>query len=308
MTIRSAIEAMQAVPEAGEIVVCDNSDPKYRETAIELIPREYRRNGKVKVVTLDKPCFTKARHLAIEHANGEYIFCVDSHVQFGYNVLKDSIEFMDSRKFKGFGHPPVNWAGQGEGARRHSWKLDRTLKGAWGYRVDQAQKIEGKYMPWICNREWFLDINGYGCLADKHVSWGGAEMMLQHKAWMLGGENWAIPCRSIIHQGPHSKVPHENEPEDNPWDSFYNYRYRTYGPSGDYPVGIGWMVAYYVLGGMKAREYLLNNPHEINPKFSINVADHWDLSVVIGKEDREFIKQRQVMTLWDFAENKPWLN
>ena len=301
VTIRDAIEAMKGVDYPGEIVVCDNSEPHYREQMYGLIPRQYRKDGTIKVVELDKPCFTMARRMAAQRSRGEYVFCVDSHVLFGRNVLKDSIDFMESMKDKpiGFGHPPVNWAGQGEGAKRHSWDFSKSAKGAWGYKVNKNQKIEGKYMPWIARKNWYLNtLRDYGCLADKYVSWGGAEMLQQHKAWCLGYENWAIDTDPVIHLGPYSKIAQED----------FGYKYRVYRESGDYPVGIGWLVAFYVLGGQEAKEYVRKNEQSINQKFGITVGEHWDLAVEIGKEDREWFNSVAVMDLWEMLEKKPWTN
>lgn len=303
VTIRTAIEAMKGVDAPGEIVVCDNSDKEFREYAVSMIPRQYIKNKTVRLCYLDDPCFTAARMMAANWANGEYLFCVDSHVMFGRDVLKDSVEFMDSMKGTpvGFAHPPINWAGQGEGAKRHSWELRKTPRGHWGYKVDKACKIPGKYMPWICNRNWYIsNLKGYGCLAEKMVSWGGAEMLQQHKSWMLGYQNWAIPTDPIIHIGPFSRLANNDA---------FDYKYRVYGDSGQYPVGIGWLVAYYVLGGEDARYYIVDHEASaVNPKLNISIDKHWDTAVEIGKEEREWMLKNQMMSLWEMLEVKPWLS
>lgn len=236
ITVRSAIEELSAVPGGGEVIVVDNSDPHIQKVVADVFPGRYVKRNKIRIFYQDFPCLFTAREEAARQAKGDYIFCVDSHCIFGHDSIINAVHFMNRHKREpiGFGHVPVNWLCQHEETARHDMKM---IHGSWGKLYDYERPISWKGMPWICRRSWFLEqLNGYGLFAKHKLAWGGGDMYLGLKAWMLGYENWAIPSRPVIHIGPL------------PVSLRQFHAYRVYSKSGDTTQYVGWVAALLSMG------------------------------------------------------------
>lgn len=313
LTVRSALEELKAVSGGSEIIVVDNSDKHFWQVQEEgkvrkgpvhgMIPHRYINRGDVVLLRQEEPCFTKARMTAAEHASGEYLYCVDSHVLFGRDVLRDAVAFMNQQEKNpkmGFGHSPICWAGQHESTKKHQLAPKPGAHHGWnwdGY-YNKPSRMSWKFMPWICRRDWYLNtLRGYGCLADHMIGWGGAELLQQCKALMLGYENWAIPGSPVIHIGPYGSLDRQQT----------GYRYRTYGSSGNGPPGIGVLAAWYVLLGEEGYEHVLSHQNRMQSRYGMTLTPElWDQARNIAKEEHEWLKERQVMTYWQLLEEQPW--
>jgi glycosyltransferase involved in cell wall biosynthesis len=300
VTVRSAIEALKAIRGQSEIVICDNSDQQIFDILNMVIPGQYLQEQKVRIIRQDYPCFSSARMTAAREAKGKYIFCVDSHVLFGHNVIGRAVAAMDDASDKiGFIHPPANWSHQGENYGRHDIDMDLTPWGMWNRRYTKPTKISWGFQPWICRRDWYLNIlNGYGAIAYNHLAWGGAEMHQEVKAILLGYENWAIPSSPVIHIGPFNKRIVELTP----------YKYRVYCKSGEYPAGLGILVAFYVWGGDDMKKEAYKIADRLKNRHGLCIDEWWDTARTLGESERQWLSQKQVMTYWEMMENKPWLS
>jgi len=303
VTLNDAIEAMKGLDCESEIILVDNSDKKFYELMPIAYPVGFIKKHHLKVFRLERPSFTAARMMAAEKASGEYIFCVDSHVLFGHNTLRDSIAFMDSMKHNpqmGFGHPPVRWAHQGDAAVKHTLQYSDlgTPWGQWGPSITRNQKIFWKFMPWIANREWYLNVlKGYGSHAKHFISWGGAEMLQQIKSWMLGYEQWGIMTDPIIHIGPYTPEVVKTG----------QYKYRTYSDSGTGPHGLGVLIAFYVLGGpVDGLKHAKLSEQRILNRHHIAVNDYWPTAMKYGKEEHEWLMANKKYGYLELLEKKPW--
>src|SRR4030042_1747633 len=271
VTIRSIIEGLFPLgPGAGEIVVCDNSDGQIYKLLLSTLPTGYIREGLLKILHQPFPCLFSAREAAAAAAKGDYILCLDSHMLVGHNSISSLVEFMDRHQDDvtlGFAHAPLSWAHQHESRAKHDRDMTRGELGPWGTAYDYERTITWKGMPWICRRSWFLDkdkgLNGYGARSEYHVSWGGGDMHIGIKPWLLGFKNWAVPCRPCIHIGPFPKIDMDGKNKNltkvgNPTSD--DYRYRLYSSSGEFPHTFGFLVSCFVLGGeamMKRNEAMI---------------------------------------------------
>jgi len=303
ITLNNAIEMLKTIDMDGEIVIVDNSDQKFYELMPIAYPTGWLKNGWVRVFRQEEPGFTTARMTAAKEAKGEYIFCVDSHVLFGLNTLKDSIDFMDRHKDDeklGFGHPPIRWAHQGPAAVKHTLKVsDRGLpNGGWDCSYSKERRMFWKFMPWICRREWFLDtLRGYGTHATERLSWGGAEQLMQVKSLMLGYENWAIPTDPVMHIGPYTPDVIKTG----------QYKYRTYTANGNKPHGFGLLVAFAVLGGpITGKAHCQLNLKQFVNRHKFAPLERWDEVWEMSKAEHKWLEERKV---WDYEKllrEKPW--
>jgi len=303
VTLNNAIEMLKTIDMDGEIVICDNSDPNIYKLMPIAYPNGWLKKKWVRVIRQEEPCFTSARMTAAKEAKGEYLFCVDSHVLFGLNTLRDSIAFMDSRKDDeklGFGHPPIRWAHQGPAAIKHTLRVspEGLPNGGWDCGYTKTQKMYWKFMPWICRRDWYLNtIKGYGTHANAMLSWGGAETIQQVKSLMMGFENWAIHTDPVIHIGPYTPEVVKTG----------QYKYRTYSANGNFPHGFGVLASYMVIAGEKLGYQMAKKGEaSFTARHNIAVDTYWRQAIEVGKAEHEWLMSVKKYTYPELIVQKPW--
>lgn len=306
ITVRSCIEELKPLGhENSEIVICDNSDRHIYNSLPSVIPPKYISDGLVKIVRQNFPCLFTAREEAVRYSTGKYILCVDSHCLIGRDMILDLVNFMDiyqaDDKTTGFCHAPINWAHQHEERSKHDRDISVNELGDWNTAYSHPKTITWKGMPWICRRSWFLEeLQSYGALSEHRISWGGGDMHLGTKAWLLGFKNWAVPTSPCIHIGPFPKIDQgENK------NVTKIGKYRLYANSGQGPHTIGFLVSCYVLGG---EPMMLRNKAVITERFGkfIDVDKCWDQAKKYGKREKQWLDKHKVMTFEQFLETKPW--
>lgn len=305
ITLCSVLEGLVPFGAEGELVICDNSDEQFRPAVAGVVPAGYLRDGRIKLIEQPFACLFTARERAAKSAEGKYILCLDSHMLVGHNMITDMVEFMESHGPEiGFGHAPINWAHFHESRARHDRVVTEHELGPWGGIHATACRITWKGMPWICHRDWFLnDLKGYGALSEHRLSWGGGDMHIGYKPWLLGFENWAIPCRAGIHIGPFPSLAGGKAPGDDP---FALNKYRVYKDSGHGPACLGFLVSCYVLGG---EEMMQRNAPMITKRFGqyINVQRQWDKAKALGQGERDRILRDQVCSFDELMARPPWV-
>src|SRR3972149_21538 len=315
VTVRSCIEELRPLGKgAGEVIVVDNSDKKIRDHLRGALPTGYCRDGTLKLFYQDFPCLFTARELAAEKAVGEYIICLDSHMIVGRDSIKDLVSFMDRRyndPTLGFAHAPISWAHQHESRARHDRNISRHELGPWGTAYDHERMITWKGMPWICRRSWFLDkdkgLNGYGALSEHRVSWGGGDMHIGIKPWLLGFKNWAVPTNSCIHIGPFPRIGNNGNSNEAflAKDLNDHEKYRRYTSSGNFPHPFGFLVSCYVLGG---EPMMQRNRKALTERFGkyINIDKWWSKAIEIGTNEKNRLEVRKIMSFEQLLTSKPW--
>ncbi len=315
VTVRSCIEGLYPLGKGGgEIVIVDNSDKEAYQLLNSALPTGYIREGTLKLLRQDFPCLFSARETAAGKATGDYIMCLDSHMLVGHDSIEKLVDFMDRHQESemGFAHAPLSWAHQHEDRAKHDRDMAQSELGPWGIAYKDERPITWKGMPWICRRTWFLDrdkgLNGYGALAKHRVSWGGGDMHIGVKPWLLGFRNWAVPCRPCIHIGPFPKLdlaPGDGNSTKVAKDFRERDKYRLYSSSGNYPHTFGFLVSCYVLGGEPMME---RNRKVITDKFGryLDLNKWWAKAIELGKEERQWLLKRQVMTFEELLRKQPW--
>lgn len=316
VTVRSVIEELRPLgPGRGEIVIADNSDRSIFDIVKAAIPSGYCRDGLVKIVRQPFPCLFSARELAARESSGDYILCLDSHMLVGRDGILELTNFMDRHsddKDLGFAHAPISWAHQHESRAKHDRDMSRSELGPWGTRYYKERTITWKGMPWICRKEWFLNnttgLGGYGSLSKHHISWGGGDMHIGVKPWMLGFKNWAVPTNPFVHIGPFPKLDinpkNPNEVEIVKEVTNQN-KYRLYNESGNYPHAFGFLVSCYVLGG---EPMMRRNKDMIKDRFGrfINVELSWKKAIELGQEEKDWLDARKKYSFEELLAARPW--
>jgi len=298
VTVNSCIEELRPLGlENCEIVICDNSDEAIYKSLRSYIPIGYLRTHLIKISRQSFPCLFTAREQAISDSSGTYIACVDSHMIIGRDMFLHLVNFMEGNKDDktlAFVHAPINWAHHHSNYSRHDRDMSKNELGDWGKAYTYSRPITWKGMPWICRKTLWKTIHGYGALADHKVSWGGGDMHIGIKPWLLGYKNWAIPSNAAIHIGP---FPSKTKSPD--------YQYRLYSSSGSFPHTFGFLVSCYILGGepmMKRNEPILTK------RFGkyIDTKKWWSKAMEIGKEEKAWLDENKTMTFEQLLERRPW--
>ena len=309
VTIRSCIEELKPLgPGQGEIVICDNSDEEVYSRLNSIIPAGYVKDGTIKVLRQDFPCLFSARETAAKAASSPYILCLDSHMIVGRDMILDLVSFMQRQgNGIGFAHAPISWSHQHESRARHDRNMSEHELGPWGTVYSSERTITWKGMPWICRKDWFLnELNGYGALSEHHLSWGGGDLHIGIKPWLLGYKNWAVPTSPGIHIGPFPKVDLGKDPVSPKVPSVNaDERYRRYAKSGVGPHTIGFLVSCYVLGG----EAMMNrNAPMLKQRFGkyMDADKWWDRAKEFGKNEKKWLDANKIMTFEQLLKRKPW--
>jgi len=298
-TVRSCIEAFQPLIREGigcEVVICDNSDEQQWNNVQAVVPEGYIKDGTVKLVRQEFACLFTARELAAENASGDYLVCLDSHMLVGYDLLYDLFKFMERSSDRvAFAHAPISWVHQHERAARHDRDMSQCELGGWGPAYSAERKITWKGMPWICRKDFFLNtLRGYGALSQYKLAWGGGDMHIGIKPWLLGYENWAVPTRPGIHLGPLPQTvrgPHRE-------------KYRLYAASGKGTVCAGFLVSCYVLGG---EEMMKRNSGPLAKRFKqIDPKKEWQRAIDRGKDEKIWLDKVKVCTFEHLMDKAPW--
>jgi hypothetical protein len=308
VTVRSCIEELRPL-NGGEIIIADNSDPFFYSRVLEAIPQRYVREGVVTILRQDFPCLFTAREMAISRAKSDYVLCLDSHMICGRDMIVDLVRSINKRSSDptlGFIHAPINWAHQHEVNSKHDRDMSKTELGDWNFLYNIERTISWKGMPWICKKDWFLyELGGYGALSQHLISWGGGDMHIGIKPWLLGYKNWAIPCSPGIHIGP---FPSENTSE-NVVDIKKGDKepYRRWTESGNGPAGLGFLVSCFVLGG---ESMMRRNKEAIEARFGrfLKVEKYWDTAISMGSDERKWLLENQKMSFDELLLKKPWEN
>lgn len=304
ITVRSVLEELKAVDGGGEVVIVDNSDEEIwailKTINVSPLCLQYVEEGKIQLIHQRFPSIYSARSEAIRAARGKYVYNVDSHMIVGHNTLKDLVEFMDSDGDGrvGFAYSPIGWFNAHEAIARHDIRIDQgTVYGNWGRRYYRPTKICWNFGSSICRTEWFNNVlNGYGFYDKKRLSWGGGEMYVAIKAWLLGYENWAVPTNPQYHIGPFSQEIEQRTP----------YRYRLYVSSGYGRVGIGVLAAFYALGGEDMREEAEKSEWAMKKNFGYTVNECWEEAKQLAHEDWLWLRERQKLTYFQLMDQQPW--
>lgn len=311
VTVRSCIEELISFGKGNfEIIIVDNSEDEYRQLLKSCLPMGYEREGILRIINQDFPCLFSARETGIRAAKYEYVACVDSHMLIGHNMFVDLIDFIERHNGDhtlGFAHAPINWVHQHEGGARHDRDMNRSELGPWGSAYNYERTITWKGMPWVCRKDWFLSkdgLGGYGALAQHKISWGGGDMHIGVKPWLLGFRNWAVPTRPGIHIGPFPKIDIDKNPNMAKVDK---HKYRLWSSSGNGPHAMGFIVSCYILGG---DNMIQRNAGIIEERFglSINKNGCYEQAKEWAKDEKAWLDDRKIMSFEELLERRPWDN
>ena len=299
VTVRSALEQLVPLGNDGEVIVADQSD----EDVYEVIKKDglwgvaTAKAKRVRLLRYEEPGIFKAFDDAVEKANGEYVVRLDSHMLCGHNMIYDLVEFMDKKDGEpiGFAHAPLNFGSQSDIWSLHEVHLDPYDDAnmcRWkGWAGDVEKKITYKGVPWICSKETYQKMGGFGALAEHNLTPFG-DPYLGIKAWILGYENWAVPTRPAIHFG---KFPQIEGMEG----------FRLAGNVGNYNQMTTAAVTAYVFDARDYAHYFLRVGMDKDAD-KIELGVKWEVIEELASKDRKWVDENKVMSFEELLARKPW--
>ena len=194
-TVHSIINDLETFLERREweIIVVDNGSQDENSWRF-LAERGLYAHGNVRVLHDPIMGNVSARNKGAKLARGKYLFFSDAHMSYRLGSFKALIDALDT--YGGIVHPAVQWMGGYEPAHpsyQYSIKLGSRVWGTWN-----ALKVSDDpfYIPVSGHcclgvlREEFERYNGYH---DQFRCYGGGELYLDLKWWMLGSTSMCVP-------------------------------------------------------------------------------------------------------------------
>lgn len=183
--------------EAIEIIIVNNcsTDREYPRTALKgtteyLVPRGMYSNRYLRVMYYPIAGNHAARNHGARMARGEYLFFSDAHMSYSPEYFYHLLKAVDESK--GIVHTPIGWHGtypprSNSLGYQYTIKIGDEWRGTWANRCLSEDKWF--YIPALghCSlavrRDQFLDFGGY---PEIHRTYGGGEMYVNMKWWMMG--------------------------------------------------------------------------------------------------------------------------
>lgn len=342
-TIFSFVEELEFWGYPYEIIVVDNLSTDNTPHVLRDKFRRWVRQGILKVVEYkDRPANVTVRNVGAREATGQVVFFADGHLSIATGTCHGMIQSWLKRG--GLWHSAIQIWGDTRDIRcyGYSLKLKEKFWGSLSRGVPKEVRGEdGRLRPYrvpmashccvMAGREEYLDFRGY---CEKFKCYGGGEPYLDLKWWLFGSEVWIYPEGLVRHAfGTHAewrKVVLHGEEKERGYRDFRTYVYAKDGKlknrlkDGEeylhYSRGYFWtneqfhynfMLSAYTIGGYEWLQQRYKAYWEVRKgnKRYLDELKNMRLEVLReGREDREFIAKRQIITLDELLERKPWLN
>ena len=202
MTVHAIIADLETflAPHEWEIIIVDNCS-KDPDSWRFLSERGLYAHRNLRILHDPIAGNVTARNKGARIANGKWIFFSDAHMSYRIGSFKAMIDALE--QYGGIVHPSVQWMGgydPSEPSHQYTIKLGEKIWGTWNRNI--VSSTEPFYIP-ICghcclgmSRQQFLDFGGYN---NWFRCYGGGEVYLDMKFWMLGSNVMSVPKAVAYH-------------------------------------------------------------------------------------------------------------
>lgn len=225
-----------------------------------------------------------ARNKGAAMATGKYLFFSDAHMSYRIGSFKKMIEAID--KYGGMAHASVQWMGGYEPS-------DPSLQ----YTIKIGEKIWGTWNNYSVSKEpYFIPVSGHcflGMMREQFNAfggynpyfrcYGGGEVYLDMKWWMLGSSVVVVPEAVGYHLSAGRGYSYFQN------DLIHNMMLLGYALGAD---AMGERVYIRYLGKQGTQKSTLDKLH--------------DEAMEEASADRAFIPSNQVMSFYEVIEKRPW--
>lgn len=333
-TIHSFVEDLEHHGYPYEIVVVDNMSTDNTAWILRDKFRRWIREGLLKVIEWnERPANVTVRNIGAREAKGEVVFLADGHLSIKVGTLHGMIQGWIANG--GLWHSSINIWGDTTNIRCYGYdlKLRERFWGNLSRFVPAWAKSEdgvplGSYtVPMashcclMAGREEFLDLGGY---CEEFKCYGGGEPYLDLLYWTTGKKVWLYPQGLVRHAfgvnarweeaKKEKRVRNYVQCEDGsqradlkPGDKFLRYS-RGYAWTND-DFQFNFMLSAFLIGGYSWLQGRYEDYYERrkgNERYVRDIKRLRQEVLRIGTPIREKIESKQVMTLDDLEEKRPW--
>lgn len=195
-TVQSIVNDLETflAPDEFEIILVENCT-KDKSSWQFLMERGMFYHRTLKVLFDPIAGNVSARNKGVKMAQGKYIFFSDAHMSYKIGSFKAMVDAIDQTG--GMVHPAVQWLGgyyPSDPSYQYTIKLGEKIWGTWNRNI--VSETEPFYIP-ICGhcclgvlKEQFEKFGGYNGF---FRCYGGGEVYLDMKWWMLGSSVSSVP-------------------------------------------------------------------------------------------------------------------
>lgn len=332
-TMNSFVEELEYFGYPWEVIVVDNLST---DNTADILRDKYRRWIREKLLKVieynDRPANVTVRNVGARAADGEVVFLADGHISVATGSCHGMIQGWLKRG--GLWHSAIHIFGDTRDIRCYGYDL-KLEERFWGnlsrfippevkeagsppYRVPMAS-----HCCLMAGRKEYLDFGGY---CENFRCYGGGEPYLDLKWWLFGKDVWIYPQGLMRHafgvNAQWRKVTRDKKTRNRV--QLRDGRQTNELKAGDehlhYSRGYAWtneqfhynfMLSAYTVGGyewLQKRYHAYWEMRKGNSRYLDDLRQLRKEVLAEGRQDREMIEARQVMTLNELLEKKPWNN
>jgi glycosyltransferase involved in cell wall biosynthesis len=283
-TIHSIVNDLETflTPNDWEIIIVPNCSHVDRSDWLFLAERGMYSHENIRIHHDPIAGNVSARNKGAKIARGKWLFFSDAHMSYRIGSFKAMVDALE--KHGGIVHPAVQWMGgydPSSPSYQYSIKLGSRIYGTWNYIKISDDPFYIPVSGHCClgvSREQFLAWNGYHPM---FRCYGGGELYLDLKWWMLGSTSMCVPKALGYHLSA---------------GRGYNYH------QDDFIHNM--MLMSLTLGSDAFAERVwihYNTPHH-----STTINRLYDEAIQESKEDAAWIYLHRKRTFYDLFDVKPW--
>lgn len=317
-----------------ELIVVDNLSTDSTPHILRDKFRRWIRCGLLKVIQYDeKPANVTVRNVGARAATGDVVFLSDGHMSVKVGTLDGMIRAWE--KHGGLWHAPTHIWGDTTDIRCYGYELKLREK-FWGnlsryfpqdVKDPETGRLRDYWIPMsshsclMAGRDEYLDFGGY---CEQFRCYGGGEPYLDLKWWLLGSKVWIHPegllrhafgVNAIWRTASHDK--HVHSPvylstgkitADLKAGDVYIHYARGYAWNNE-QFTFNFLLSAYAVGGYPWLEIQYDRFYEErkrNPRYLDDLKAIRREVLRDGAADRAAIAARQVCSLDELLEDKPW--
>lgn len=192
LRLRTTVEQLQAtLPGDAEIIVVDDGST---DSSTDFLKSA---NGRVRLLRTDHLGTARTRNLAVEHTEAETLLFIDAHMEFPAGWWEPMLHLLNTPRV-GAVAPVVsdleerNCKAFGSGFKGPDLSIE------W-LRQSGDAPYPVPLLPWCCaaiRRDTFRKAGGFD---QDMVGWGGIDVEMSLRLWLLGYELWLAPQVEVFH-------------------------------------------------------------------------------------------------------------
>jgi hypothetical protein len=214
---------LEGIEKDVEIIVIDNNPDSKHGKEVKSFVNNW---AKGKYIPYTEKKSTSSRTQIFKNASGKYTLCMDSHVMFEKNAIKNLLSYYESNPdTKNLIQGPLWYDDIGENLSTQFdpvWRAQ--MYGIWASNKEAFKKNEPFEIPMMGLGMFSCKTSEWQGFNDNFKGFGGEEGYIHEKFRRAGGQCICLPNLKWIHRfGRPNGVPYPNILEDRLWNYFVGW-------------------------------------------------------------------------------------